>query len=224
MRVRSTIGFLAVVLLAGDSVVGQEKLTPGNVALLVQPQGLVNTKRLAEAIADPQPAVRAVAARVSGMLVRTDLAPTLLQALEREQDPVAGAQQIRALLYIRKLQVLPVVRPAAAKLGGGAAHVVAEWLARREPVEFASTAAELLQSISAANATQLGLLGTVAAVQQPAERDRITRAMASLSSPPAWVAYLGRSLWTDEGSPDSSRACSRQQGAKRPRDFTRSAL
>ena len=52
----------------------QTPLTPGAAALLIEPRGMADLSRLRDAIADPDPVVRAVAARVAGFLNRKELA------------------------------------------------------------------------------------------------------------------------------------------------------
>jgi len=59
------------------------------------------------AIADADPAVRAVAARVTGVLGRTDLASSLQQLLEREAETTAAAEQIRTLVSLKGLDAVP---------------------------------------------------------------------------------------------------------------------
>jgi TonB family protein len=190
---------LVFLTLSGNAIRAQETFTPGSVALLGQPKGVAEITRLGQAVTDSQASVRAVAARVIGLIARADLAPLLLQALEREQDSIAATEQIRALLYLRGRDVLPTIRAAAAKVGGGAPVVAAEWLARREPAEFASAVADLLHSLPPQRATEIAVLSSIAAVQWPAERERIAQAVAQASSAAAWSTFLNR-LSTDEAA------------------------
>lgn len=58
--------------------------TVGSTALLIEPKSAADVNRLGEALAHPEPHVRAVAARVAGVLERTDLAPLLIDQLARK--------------------------------------------------------------------------------------------------------------------------------------------
>src|SRR5918993_467376 len=91
----------------------QSKATPGTVALMVQPKSGADQGMLGTALGDRDPAVRAMAARVAGLVGRKDLAVSLQDLLEREQDVAAAAEQVRALLYLRGVEVLPPATAAA---------------------------------------------------------------------------------------------------------------
>lgn len=173
----------------------QTPLTPGAVALLIEPQrGMAELNRLRDAIADPDAVVRAVAARVAGFLDRKELAGGLLEALVREQDPTAAREQIRALLYLQEA-LLPEIRAAATRLGGAIHSVQAEWLARTRPGAFAATLPVMLRDAPDSEAGIFGLIAAMAVRQTPGERDRIAGALAAAGSARAWREFL------DRGSP-----------------------
>lgn len=172
----------------------QTKLTPGAAALLIEPQGLADLNRLRDGIADPDPVVRAIAARVAGFLNRKELVGGLQEALVREQDVTAAREQVRALLYVPE-DLLPEARAAAKRLGGAVHSVQAEWLARTRPGAFAATLPVILRDVSDPEAWTVGLIAAMAVRQTPGERDRIAGALASAGSAYAWREFL------DRGSP-----------------------
>jgi hypothetical protein len=79
----------------------QAKLTPGTAARLIEPQGLADLNRLRDGIADSDPVVRAVTARIAGLLNRTELSGGLLEVLAGEQDVTAAREQVRLDLPAR---------------------------------------------------------------------------------------------------------------------------
>lgn len=88
-------------------------ISPGSVALLlpvINRPGVI--ERLTQALGDPRPDVRAVAARVAFTTRNALLAQTLDDALAREQSPVAGAEIVRALALIRGAAADAAIRVA----------------------------------------------------------------------------------------------------------------
>ncbi len=76
-------------------------LSPGSVALLLQHSAAPGMpKRLVEALQDPRPEVRAIAARVAFTTRHTAIGPALGAALDRETNPAAAAEIVRALALI----------------------------------------------------------------------------------------------------------------------------
>ena len=59
----------------------QSGATPGTVALMIEPKTSADVLLLGTVIGDPDPAVRAVAARVAGLLGRKSLAAALQDLL-----------------------------------------------------------------------------------------------------------------------------------------------
>ena len=81
-------------LAAAEQSEAQSKATPGTVALMVEPKTSADVLLLGTVIGDPDPAVRAVAARVAGLLSRTSVAAPLQELLDREQDVTAAVEQV----------------------------------------------------------------------------------------------------------------------------------
>jgi hypothetical protein len=101
----------------GRDAMAQSNVTSGSVALLAEPKDTADTSALREALGHSDPAVRAVAARVAGLLDRKDLSSALLELLAREQDAMAAREQVRAVLYLRGVEMFPHAKAAAARLG-----------------------------------------------------------------------------------------------------------
>jgi hypothetical protein len=138
MKVLSAVAVLVGALsvsVEGRQAIAQSNLTAGSVALLAEPKGAADVSALREAIGHSDPAVRAVAARVAGLLDRKDLGSPLLELLAREQDAMAAREQVRAVLYLRGVEMLPQAKAAAARLGDPVGSVLAEWLGRRLVLE-----------------------------------------------------------------------------------------
>lgn len=177
---------------AATQTVPQSKPTPGTVALLVEPKDDADVRMLATAVGDADPAVRAVAARIAGLLNRKDLAIALLDLLEREQDLTAASEQVRALLYLQGVEVLPQARAAAARLGAAVSSPLAEWLARTLPEQFAAAIPDLLRDIPEADRSILASIAAMAVRQTPGARDRIAASLAGAASGPAWRVFIDR--------------------------------
>jgi TonB family protein len=167
----------------------QTKLTPGTAALLIEPQADLN--KLRDGIADSDPIVRAVTARIAGLLNRTELVDGLLQVLAREQDAIAAREQVRALLYLRG-ELLPEIRAAATRLGAVVRSASAEWLARTHPQAFAATLPVTLRDVSEPEARTVGLIAAMAVRQTPGDQDQIAGALAGAGSSHAWREFLDR--------------------------------
>lgn len=180
-----------------DQAVPQTKPTPGTVALLVEPKGGADVRMLGAVLADADPAVRAVAARIAGLLNRKDLAIPLQDLLEHEQDVTAAVEQVRALLYLRGVEILPQAKAAATRLGATVGSTLAEWLARTLPEQFAATIPDLLHDIPEADRPIFGSIGAMAVRQTPAARDRVAASLAGAASGRAWREFLDRLLDLD---------------------------
>ena len=176
----------------------QSKATPGTVALMVEPKTSADVLLLGTVIGDPDPAVRAVAARVAGLLSRKSLAAPLQDLLEREQDVTAAVEQVRALLYLRGVEILPQTRAAATRLGTRVRSTIDEWLARNQPEQFAATIPDLLRDYQEADSRIFASLAALAVRQTPAVRDRVTTSLAGAASGRAWRAFLGRVVVDDD--------------------------
>jgi TonB family protein len=168
----------------------QSRATPGTVALMVEPKTSADVLLLGTVIGDPDPAVRAVAARVAGLLSRKSLAAPLQDLLEREQDVTAAVEQVRALLYLRGVEILPQARAAATRLGTPVRSTIDEWLARNQPEQFAASIPDLLRDYPDADSRIFASLAALAVRQTPAVRDRVTRSFTEVASGPDWREFL----------------------------------
>src|SRR5262249_58643724 len=74
---------------------------------------------------------------------RTDVRPSLIGALAREQDAAAGAEMIRDLLVLSGAADVPTVEPQVRRFGAQAVLTFAEWLAREQPADFAARLGDL---------------------------------------------------------------------------------
>lgn len=166
----------------------QTVLTAGKIALLAEPNA--DRAALRDAILHADPAVRGVAARLAGLLNRRDLTGAMTDALNREQDPIAGREQVRALLYLDGVANVQQVGTAATRLGAPAVLVFGEWLARNRIEEFATAIPDLGRQLPTADIAGLGQIAAMAIRQTPASRDRVTSALAAAGSSLAWRAYL----------------------------------
>jgi TonB family protein len=175
-----------------DPVLAQSKPTPGTVALLAVPQSGADVRMLGAVLGDSDPVVRAVAARIAGLLGRKDLAVALQELLRGEQDVTAAVEQVRALLYLRGVEILPEARAAAARLGGPVGSTLAEWLARTQPEQFAAMLPDLLRDIPKADTAIFGSIAALAVRQTPAARDGVAVSFAGVASGRAWREFLSR--------------------------------
>ena len=165
-------------------------LTPGTTAALVFPQGEEDRNRLASAVVDANPQVRAVAARVAALLIRTDLGSVLTDRLTKEDDVLAAAEQTRALLLLQRDAGLTAARVAALRFGGDVLLVLAEWLARTSPVRFSAGFGELTKDIPEDAAATVGRIAAMAVQQAPAHLDAVTQAVLDAGVTESWRSYI----------------------------------
>src|SRR5262245_6529800 len=85
---------------SGPQTPSSASLTPGSVALLADRLDDAGLSVLRSALWTGDATIRAVAARVAGIERRVDLIPALTEALSRETDPDAAAEQVRSLLML----------------------------------------------------------------------------------------------------------------------------
>ena len=106
------------------------QITPGSIALLVEHGAEpAAVQRLQDALKDARPGVRTVAARVSYTAGLRMLLPSLRAALKAEQDPYAGAEELRALLTFAPVLAKEAV-DASVRLGGPVATEAVDTFAR----------------------------------------------------------------------------------------------
>lgn len=190
-RVASTVALVCwLVASAPVRTHAQSGVTAGTVALLVEPKGIADVNALRDAISHADPAVRAIAARVAGILLRKDLATPLLDLLAREEDPDVAREQVRTLLYLKGTDALPQARVAVTRLGVRVASTLAEYLARTQPAMFSTMLGDLLSGVPAPDTASFGGIVAMAIRQTPSERDKIIVAYAAAAPVAAWRALL----------------------------------
>ena len=140
------------------------------------------------AITADDPLVRKVAARMAAVTAHPPFSGSLHAAWERERDPVAAAEQMRALLLIRGDSVLPDVDARVARFAPIEASVYAEWLA----VNRSDQLAPRLPAIAArATPSRTELIGSVsAALAKLGGRSDERRALLQ-----AWRGVGGAEAW-----------------------------
>lgn len=179
-------------LFASAPALAQARRTAGSVAMLAEPKSPADENALRDAIGDADPSVRAVAARVAGLLTRKDLGPSLQALLGREQDLTAAREQVRALLYLGGPSVLQDAKQAALRLGPAVGSVLAEIVGRTQPGSFLAITEELLRAAPEADTAVFGHVAAMVILQAPAARDGIVRSFANGASGLAWREFLTR--------------------------------
>ena len=164
-------------------------LTPGRVALLANKLDADALDRLRTALADSDPFVRTVAARVSGIARIADLATAVADALGREQDETAAAEMLRALIFYDT----PETRAAADRYGqrakAPAIAVYFEWFARA-PVDRVPERVDELLAVAGKADSQLAPLMARIVLQNRVAGERLLRAWLSAAPPHAWRTVL----------------------------------
>ena len=167
----------------------QATRTPGGVVMLaVNADDRRRTTEVAAALVDQDPLVRAAAARVAGAMHRPEIAETVQDAIAIEPDPIAAAEELRALLHLRGVQAVAQARTAASRLGGLPALALLEWFARTQPADFVPYAVtRLADPATADGAARVAAL----AVRQTASlRESVSSSVAGSGDVAAWLAYL----------------------------------
>jgi hypothetical protein len=111
--------------------------TLGEIILLSNSTDADAPAALRAALASSDPAIRIAAGRVIAVVPHGALRPALVAALAREQDAAAGAEFVRDILHLSNGADLAFVDPQSKRLGARASLVLAEWLARMQPAQFA---------------------------------------------------------------------------------------
>jgi TonB family protein len=174
-------------------------MSPGSVALLVHHVAQQAAQvRLIEAIKHPDPAVRAVAARIAFVTVSKGLVPTLVSTVAKEENPHTAAEQIRALMGMLGAPGDSLVMRHVQRIGGPAATVMAESLARTRPADLVKH----LPALFAATGEPETLGGPLAAalVQNPSFANEIVRAVLAANNEKLWVALLSSARTNTSGS------------------------
>ena len=174
-------------------------VSPGSVALLVHHVSQQAAQvRLIEAIKHPDPAVRAVAARIAFVSVSKGLVPTLVTTVAKEENTQTAAEQIRALISMVGAPGDSLVMRHVQRIGGAAATVMAESLARTRPADLVKQ----LPALFAATGEPQTLGGPLAAavVQHPSSANEILQAVLATNHEKLWVALLASARTNTSGS------------------------
>src|SRR5262245_8441055 len=149
---------------------------------------------LIEAISAGDALVRTVAARVAGASAFPPFASPIATALEREQDPTAAAEQVRALLLIGGAGSVDIIEARMGSLTPDAIGVYAGWIANNQPERLASLLPKLAIRASQ-DRTELN--GPVLAALKkfdgrPEDSRQLLRASLAAGTPASWDSMLGR--------------------------------
>jgi TonB family protein len=166
-------------------------LTPAAVVLLLpsasQPKVV---ERLASALRDANPEVRAVAARLAFTTRHQALLPALTAALEAENEAIPGAEMVRALALIGGAASDDVVFRAMPRLAASATAAWLDVVARTRPTDVLQRPEALSDR---AGAVLLGLAAS--------HVDAVSQVFAQLASSPALEpAYLSMVARADRRS------------------------
>jgi TonB family protein len=167
--------------------------TIGAIALLAGVSDHTSDGTLREALRDPDPSVRIVAARVIAVVPHGELLKDIIGALAREKDSAAAAELGRSVLYLSGSGGLDMVNGQAARFGPALAPVIAEWTARMQPERFP---AALPGIVSLTGGDRVGLAGIVrmAAAMHPVHRDAIFRRWMDVAPERAWSDLMERAF------------------------------
>lgn len=173
-----------------DALLAQP-LSPGAVALLVeQPTDPRVQKRLTEALADANPAVRSVAARVVLVTGSKGQTPGLVRALSKETDPETAAEEVHALLTFLGAAADEQGLTAVKRLGQGVVVGMTTALARRSADDLLSQIPALREALGMRRSFASAFV--VAAVQHPDRATVIARAALADDNRQTWELFLGR--------------------------------
>ena len=172
-------------------------LSPGSVALLVEHRNEPGVReRLAAALNDDRPEVRAAAARVIHVSGSTWLLPDLITALSHEADTAAAIEEIRAIGSLGDASMDAALVAAATRLKTAIVDVVAETLGRTR----AADAFVHLSSLRSAglSATGYAYLARMAVRRGPGDTTRAAMAAVRESDAMAWAAVLDEARHTGD--------------------------
>jgi TonB family protein len=153
-------------------------ISPGSIALLAEhPTEAAAQQRLQQVLKDDRPPVRRVAARVILNAGLRMLLADLRSALKAEQDPGAGAEELRALMTFAPA-LAPECVEAAVRLRGGAVTELVDMFARLNSADLLLTHLATLEQAQARPAVLQEALKTLIE-SDPTLRDRLLRDFAS---------------------------------------------
>ena len=192
-RVISSTVILTSLLCTGASLHSADSqspvLTSGAVALLGKTLDAPALEQVRRALSDDDSNVRAVAARLTGVTMQTSLTDALTAAWAKEGDPIAAAEQARALLLIHNAKAAPAIeaRLEVAQV----AIVYADWILRNKPERYA----DIIPRLRAAFVGDwLGLNSYTIAVitNRPDLAESVLRASLQATAPRTWRSLLNR--------------------------------
>jgi TonB family protein len=159
-------------------------MSPGSIALLAErPTEPSAQQRIKEALADGHPEVRTVAARVILDMGMRGLLPDVQAALAHEQDPIAGAEELRAWMTLAPTPATyATCVEAAVRLGFPATTTVVDTFARLNASELITYIPRLW--------TEAGLGNAVFTVTETDHEARMRAAHALLPAPEVLDALL----------------------------------
>lgn len=176
MRLSLALGVALWLSFTAAQVKPAEPLTVGRLVLLAG-EGTASVSLMNEAFVHADPRIRAVAARLVATFGAKTLRPQIEAALVKESDPVAGAEFVRALMFLAGTEAIPAVEPHARRLGPLARMPIYERLATTQPDAFATALPEILQQLGAVEGRRLEDL--VATVANLLGRPELTRTFRS---------------------------------------------
>ena len=165
-------------------------ISPGAIALLAEHTSQPGVpERLQVAMRDPNPQVRAVAARVAHIGFVKSLAGTIGQVLATETDAEATREQIRALAALAPPSEDPALWKAVSRFGGRLDFALLEALARTRQTAVVDLLIDSSSSfaVSPRREAELVLLG---ARLSPDAVVRYANALLSRGDPDRWGAFL----------------------------------
>ena len=163
-------------------------LTAASVALLANNFDAPAIETVRTAISSADPSVRAVAARLAGVMGTVALTGTIWSALEREQDQVVAAEFARALLYLRGAAGAELVESRLDR-SSKIAVVYAEWLARMQPERLA-TQLPTLSARLGEDRSKLNPLVRRGLERRPESSEQLLRAWLGATTPKVWGSFL----------------------------------
>ncbi len=187
--VRRAAALAAAVAFADSVPLGQSPLTPGRVALMVNAPDAETSAAFGQALTDPDPDVRLLAARAVMALGRADFLAAVSEQFARETDPRPAAEQARVLLNLEGARRLPAVEAAATRLGSPVPQVLAEYPGRSAPQILAARLGDLFAMLPD-HSVQLHDIIAMALHQHPAAAERLVAASLALADGKAWEAVL----------------------------------
>lgn len=213
--------WLAVLTVLGLTVHARAQAPPalGEIVLLSTRPAAERTAPLGAALTAEDPRVRAAAARVVAATAARELWGTLSQALFKESDPLAGAEQAHAMLLLQGASIAAVVETHARRIGGAALVAYIEWLAGHDPARLAAALSVLPDGAGAgAGRRNSGLDRAVirAASSGSPVRFEVLLAWSRVAPVDSWRSVLQGSLRLEPDLRAAEEALAAALGSDRP--------